>query len=103
MKTYYDLTRKEREKYLDEFKKTPVGKEYNQNSKLIFVIASILLGISIFISCLTSDITSDKVNLFVDWIGTLGFLVFIIYDVYLIYINVNFTSWLKNKYDIKRW
>lgn len=92
MKTYYDLTIDQRKKYLIEFKKTPIGKDIYIKRLIMDFVGSILL-ICIF---LTGFLTDDY-----DFIG--GIVLISLVDAYHIYFNLNFTAWLKNKHDIKRW
>lgn len=94
MITYYDLENKEKKKYEKEFKKTPVGKEINHRKIIIEVL---MLSIDLFL--IFCEFYLKIENDFSDvWLFT--FLVFIIS---YIYFDINFTAWLKNKHDIKRW
>lgn len=43
MKTYYDLTSKEKDKYIDEFKKTPGGKILFNNRRWLIIFTTIFL------------------------------------------------------------
>lgn len=92
MKTYYDLTIDERKKYLKEFKKTPVGRDLYIEKSIMAIVAGVLLIVIFLLGFLTDDF---------DFIGSILLIVMI--EVYNIYFNLNFTAWLKNKHDIKRW
>lgn len=96
MKTYYDLTKKERGEYLKEFKKTPVGKEMKMTLNLSFFafLAFIILE-SVFVS-----FGYNEYGNFFDVASWVAIGLSILYE---IFIDINFTAWLKNKYDIKRW
>lgn len=92
MKTYYDLTIDERKKYLKEFNKTPIGKDIYIEKIIMDLVVSILL----FCIFLSSFLTDDY-----DFVG--GIILISLIEAYHIYFNLNFTAWLKNKHDIKRW
>jgi hypothetical protein len=97
MKTYYDLSKSERKNYLKDFKKTPVGKEINEGHVLLNILAFIVFVASFILSYYeVSDTLSE-----IFWII---FVLCAIIDAFIMfYENVNFTAWLKNKHDIKRW
>lgn len=105
MKIYYDLTSEEREKYRKEFKSTPVGKELYSNFHwtiiVLIIIASLYGGLqgSIFdleniSSALTTMFYSSSLMVVIALLSCL---------VYYVYININFSCWLKHKYKIKKW
>lgn len=102
MKTYYDLTREERKKYESEFKKTPGGKEMNRTSLYIQIPIALVMILEIVIICIgpknvyNYDVISELLNM-------LFWVIFIIDIVYTTYFKICFSSWLKNKYEIKRW
>lgn len=102
MKTYYDLTREERKNYEKEFKKTPGGKEMNRTLLCIEIPTTLIIILEIVINCIgpkkihNYDGISELLNILF-WVG------FIIEIFYTIYFKICFSSWLKNKHDIKRW
>ena len=93
MKTYYDLTKEEKQKYVKEFKKTPVGKDMNIKRFIVNLVTT-----TIVILFLVIDIYYET-NLYT----SIFFFAFLINFINETYFNINFTSWLKNKHDIKRW
>ena len=93
MKTYYDLTKEEKQKYVKEFKKTPVGKDMNIKRTIVNLVTTIIV-----ILFLVIDVYYET-NLYT----SILFFVFLIDFINETYFNINFTSWLKNKHDIKRW
>lgn len=93
MKTYYDLTNKEKREYLKEFKKTPVGKDMNIRRIIADIITTTILVLFFVI-----DWTYET-NIF-NIIFVCSCIIEILYNTYF---NLNFTAWLKNKHDIKRW
>lgn len=101
MKTYYDLTSKEKGKYIDEFKKTPGGKNlFETRAVLIILTAIIYIGVmALSIYAEESSIAINKMGAIEDFAGFMIILTIL----YSTYFNINFTSWLKNKHDIKRW
>lgn len=101
MKTYYDLTSKEKGKYIAEFKKTPGGKSLFERRAFLIILALIFyFGIGLL------SIYEEEANLVVSQFETIenfaGFMI-ILAIAYSTYFEINFTSWLKNKHDIKRW
>lgn len=99
MKTYYDLTAKEKKTYVKEFKKTPVGKEMNTNRIFLDVLFFIAISIDFLFGLFTETEYIAMENLILAS-QTFTFAIAFIYDAYF---NINFTAWLKNKYEIKRW
>jgi len=98
MKTYYDLTKEEIKKYSKEFKQTPIGKQINSKLNLSCLGAIICLFIGGFIEVYGYE---NKLNINL-------FLIMSIFEALSItvlsaYNNLSFSSWLKLKYDIKRW
>lgn len=85
MKTYYDLTSKEKNEYLKEFRKTPGGKD-------IFIGQIIINILCVFITVLLAFVASPYYLFFL-----------LLSGVYNIYVDILFSCWLKNKHDIKRW
>lgn len=89
MKTYYDLTSKEKKEYLKEFRKTPGGKD-------IFIGQIIINALFVFLAGFFTSFYHEAIlNIYL--------LVLLFPIVYDIYVDVLFSCWLKNKYDIKRW
>lgn len=106
MKTYYDLTKKERKEYEKEFKKTPVGKDLNSNKVLFEVILGVFFFVYGFVIGFTSGVEEflDQSSLMLtNLLEVLFYIMLLISSAYNFYVNINFTAWLKNKYDIKRW
>ena len=101
MKTYYDLTSKEKGNYIDEFKKTPGGKSLFETRAVLIILTAIIFVGVIILSIYTEETSSmmDKLELIEKYATFM--LVFTI--AYSTYFNINFTSWLKNKHEIKRW
>ena len=86
MKTYYDLTSKEKKEYLKEFRKTTGGKD-------IFIGQIIINALFAFLA-----------GFFTGFYYECGYLLIILFPiVYNVYVDILFSCWLKNKYDIKRW
>lgn len=101
MKTYYDLTSKEKGKYIDEFKKTPGGKGLFETRAILIILTAI-----IYIGVMILSIYEEESNLVLsqfEAIENFGGFMIVLTITYSTYFNINFTSWLKNKYDIKRW
>lgn len=101
MKTYYDLTSKEKGKYIDEFKKTPGGKTLFE-ARAIYIILTVIVYVVVVGLSIYEEETGTMINYMESIENFAGFMI-ILTIVYSTYFNVNFTSWLKNKYDIKRW
>lgn len=101
MKTYYDLTNKEKSKYIDEFKKTPGGKDLFGWRAFFIILTAIILVVVVALSIYEEEakIVISEMELIENFCGFIIGLTI----VYSIYLNINFTGWLKNKYDIKRW
>ena len=93
MKTYYDLTNQEKSKYEKEFRKTPVGKDMYIRRIIADILATAIV-ILVFLIDYQME-TNFSTGLF--------FCTLLLVVVYKVYYNVNFTAWLKNKHDIKRW
>ena len=89
MKTYYDLTSKEKKEYLNEFRKTPGGKS--------IYIAQVI------INCLFSFLTLFLTIVYSKSIFNYYLFILLFPVVYDIYVDILFSCWLKNKHDIKRW
>ena len=100
MKIYYDLETKEREKYVEEFKKTPVGNKMNKTKIAIDIIWLIFIIAMVATEILFAESEFDSIFLI---FSAAQFLTLLVGGVYSVYFNINFTAWLKNKYDIKRW
>jgi len=95
VKTYYDLTNKEKKEYLKEFKQTPTGKDMNIVNISIQTIGFIFMILMLYYDFILS--TYDSVV-------TVMFLISLLIEfLYSTYFNINFTAWLKNKHKIKRW
>ena len=93
MKTYYDLTNEEKKKYEKEFKKTPIGKDMNIRKIMVDVLSTVIIVVVFLIDY------QMETNF-----STASFFCALLIDVvYKAYFNLNFTAWLKNKHDIKRW
>lgn len=106
MKNYYDLTKKERDNYLKEFKKSPVGKEMNFRKICILIITFACWIIGGFVSGLqdgSGTVVARETEIFIGSMAMLALFGLLIYSGFTAYMNINFTAWLKNKYDIKRW
>lgn len=101
MKTYYDLTSKEKGKYIDEFKKTPGGKSLFETRAILIILTAI-----IYIGVMALSIYEEEAKIVISEIETIenfaGFMI-VLTIVYSTYFNINFTAWLKNKHEIKRW
>jgi len=93
MKTYYDLTISEKKKFKKEFKKTPGGKDICVQLTIIQ-----LLSIAIFATCIFID---TRTNSYFS-INAL-FIIVLVEEVCKLVLNINFTAWLKNRHNIKRW
>ena len=96
IKTYYDLTSEEIKKYRSEFVKTSsVGRA------LYFVTNLIQFGMLMLLICLIGILLLDDTkNLsLIGWIIFIG----VFGCVPQMYLNINFSCWLKHKYGIKRW
>ena len=93
MKNYYDLTSQEKKKYENEFKKTPVGKDMYIEGTILYIITSIMVCLFLYMDF--------KINS--NYSASVMCIAFVINTVYKAYLNINFTAWLKNKYEIKRW
>lgn len=89
MKTYYDLTSKEKKEYLKEFRSTPGGKDIYIGQIIINFIFSVLTLLLVFA--------------YSESFSNYYFFVLLFPVVYDVYVNILFSCWLKNKYDIKRW
>lgn len=105
MKTYYDLTSEEREKYKKEFKTTPVGRELYS---IFYWTVIILIAVGFIYGYLQGTIfnfenISDALTTMFNWSLLMIILALLSCLVYYTYININFSCWLKNKYKIKRW
>jgi len=100
MKTYYDLTAKEKKTYVKEFKKTPVGKEMNTNRIFLVVLFVIAISIDFLFGFLFTETEYNAMENLILASQTFTFAISFIYNAYF---NINFTAWLKNKYEIKRW
>ena len=89
MKTYYDLTSKEKKAFLDEFKKTPGGKN-------IFITQIIVNFLFSLLSLILTFEYSESI---------FSYYLFILFIplVYDIYVDIMFSCWLKNKHNIRRW
>ena len=90
MKTYYDLTSKEKREYLKEFTKTPGGSDLNISRAIIDFVCMAMLLIFIMSETITENYLFELFLL-------------IIPGIYNIYFNISFSCWLKNKHNIKRW
>ena len=101
MKTYYDLTSKEKGNYIDEFKKTPGGKSLFETRAFLIILTAIIYIVVIVLSIYAEETNKllDKIDL-IEKYATFMIVMTILYSTYF---NINFTSWLKNKHDIKRW
>jgi len=93
MKTYYDLTNEEKKKYEKEFKKTPIGRDMNIRKIIVHILATAIIVLVFLIDYQME--TNFSTGLF--------FCALLIDVAYKAYFNLNFTAWLKNKHDIKRW
>lgn len=98
IKTYYDLTKEERKKYSNEFKQTPIGKQTNFKLNLSCVSAVICCFVGGFLEGYGCE-NETFINLFLI-IAVFEAISIIVLSVYN---NISFSSWLKIKYDIKRW
>ena len=92
MKLYYDLTNNEISNYQKEFIKTPVGKKMN----IIRMMMDTLWLVCLILSFIPELLNFSHYLFF-------SMIMIIIIASYEIYFNINFTAWLKNKYNIKRW
>lgn len=101
MKTYYDLISKERDKYMDEFKNTPVGKDLFKTRAILIVLTSIIL-VGVMVLGIYLEETNSVINNLEKMENFAGFML-IFNIIYSVYFNINFTSWLKNKHNIKKW
>ena len=96
MKTYYDLSKQERKDYMKEFKQTPVGKEINIGYTLISILTLILFIATDFLTYSNAELAAR--------LSIYALILMIAVDlIFTLYININFTAWLKNKHNIKRW
>lgn len=104
MKTYYDLTKKERSNYKKEFKETPVGKEMHFTYYCILVLVMVFAGMWGFSSGLISaaQVVNNDFQMFNNIMGVIAIALVIIGTLWECYVEVSFTSWLKYKYDIKK-
>ena len=93
MKTYYDLTVKEKREYLKEFIKTPGGGDcYLTNIFIQFICIAFIF----FITFWSFNGIEDNY--------TISFLITsVIIGLSKIYFDIVFSCWLKNKHNIKRW
>ena len=104
MKTFYELEKAERDKYLQEFKKTPVGKDMNILLGLYHVLTVVFFVLWGYLEGFSNELKQDQeFSWLINAIGVFTALSFFISILYQFYLNFNFTAWLKNKYDIKRW
>jgi len=106
MKTYYDLKKEERKNYYKEFKKTPVGKELNFRSICILIITVACWFVAGFVSGYqdgSGAVLTQETELFINAMYMLALVGLLIYTGFTAYVNINFSGWLKNKHDIKRW
>ena len=94
MITYYDLEKKEKKKYEKEFKKTPVGKEITHR-KIIIELLMLAIDVFLLFCIFYLKIENDFSDV---WLFT-----FFVFLISYIYYDTNFTAWLKNKHNIKRW
>lgn len=105
MKTFYDLTRKERKEYKKEFKTTPVGKEihsvYFYLCALAFWFLFILAGIQGVID--REKIVNEGLQQFCYGMGIFIIILVVIVNLWRFYENICFSSWLKYKHKINRW
>ena len=99
-KTYYDLTDSELKTYLSEFKKTPGGTTINLISNIFYFVIIIFTLCVIMLTLLSMSYDKDF-NVIVSIVEFT--ILFISVCVVYIYQNISFSSWLKNKYNIKRW
>lgn len=105
MKNYYELKKSDRQKYLKEFRKTPVGKEMNFRLICCWIITFAFWFVSGYVFGLTEDIDvfTKEATLFMNIMDILAIFGFVFSSLYSAYLNFNFTAWLKNKYEIRRW
>lgn len=97
LKTYFDLTSKDREKYRDDFVKTSVGKSLFDLKNKVFIVFSVLFVLYVLMVLFIGD------NVAVIVIEKVLYFVFFAFLFSWIYFDLNFSAWLKNKHDIKRW
>ncbi|MBQ7136466.1 MAG: hypothetical protein IJO43_00630 [Bacilli bacterium] len=93
MKTYYDLSLSEKKKYKKEFKSTPGGKDIWIQLTIIQLLSIAFLATCIFIDTQTNSYFSINVL----------FIIILVEEACKLVFNINFTAWLKNKHNIKRW
>lgn len=101
MKTYFDLSNKEKDKYMYEFKKTPGGKNLFE-VRVILIILTVIIYIGVSALSIYGEETNSVINNLSKIEDFAGFMI-LLTIVYSTYFKINFTSWLKNKYEIKRW
>lgn len=98
MKNYYDLTNKEKGKYIDEFKKTPGGKSSFDSRAKSLIGAIIMFVLGVILSFFFED-SSEVMNT----ITAFTLIAFCLALIYCTSFEISFCSWLKIKHDIKRW
>ena len=82
-------------------KKTPGGKNLFEARAVLLIFAAI-----IFIGSIISGIYADETSSMatqLELIDQFSLFMIVVAVVYSTYFNINFTAWLKNKHDIKRW
>lgn len=102
MKTYYDLTDVEKKNYEKEFKKTPGGKTMNKYLIIIEIIDALFVTLY-FIVQFSLPLDTYNYDGILDVTSIISWGSIFISIVYNTYFQICFCSWLKNKYDIKRW
>lgn len=86
---------------MGEFKKTPGGKSLFNDRKILILFTSILFVVDIILSIYVEETSGMKTELEVIDRFTGFMLILTVFQ--SAYFKLNFTSWLKNKYYIKRW
>lgn len=101
MKTYYDLTKKERKTYEKEFFKTTVGSSMHYVNVLLEIILLLVMFLDFLLLMFVSDQELAANGMY---ITGLAFWLFLAANcVYMCYVNISFSMWLKIKHDIRRW
>ena len=98
MKTYYDLTNQEKDKYIDEFKKTPGGISSFKSRACSIILAFFMFALAVVLSFNFED--GSEVMTTIEAFGMIALCLALIYSISF---EFSFCSWLKIKHNIRRW
>ena len=101
-KTYYDLTKEEKKKYEKEFSKTSLGKVVYNIATAVQIFTLLMEVFFVVLLFVDSSILLEDPKFMLIYIFML-IVISVINWIPCVYLNINFSCWLKNKYGINRW